>query len=211
MTNYPIDPNTGHAHSFGLPGNHSHNFSKPYTSIPISQEMANDFLARDRREVEATINQQIDKILKEKYLPAIENQLYGYGRVELSGLSNIVRGSTPSAIAAIHEAQEKKSMDTKYLVEDEVAKRKAAKARKKVKKAYKAFDALGLDSDDYAVWAWSHTFENKAGTTYEYAALLTRERWYVTGSKSVQGVDTDEFVGWLVNTGFDPDTFVKLA
>jgi hypothetical protein len=181
---------------------HSHSFSKPYGTIPISDEMAREYLAKDRQEAAAEMGRQMDKILKEKYLPAIEKQLY-----DLSGINPLTRGRLPDIIPVKKDP----IMETKYLVEDEVAKRKAAKARKKVKKAYKAFDALGLDGNDYAVWAWCHDFKNKAGTVYEYVALYTNERWYVTGSKSVQGVDTDEFVGWLVTTGFDPDNFVELA
>ncbi len=58
--------------------------------------------------------------------------------------------------------------------------------------------------------AWSHKFKGNE-TDFEYVALYTNERWYVTGAKSPNALDTDEFVGWLVTTGFDPDNFVELA
>ena len=92
----------------------------------------------------------------------------------------------------------------------EVANRKDEKEAARVKAAFEAFDALNLDDEDYRIWVWTHSFEGD-DRDFNYVALYTHERWYVTGRKGPNGIDTDEFIGWCVRQGFDPQTFACLA
>lgn len=83
--------------------------------------------------------------------------------------------------------------------------RKEALERQRIERVYAAFDDFDLAhfaDGTVLVFTW---VPEPTGKTYCYAALLTDEKWYVTGRESPNGLDTEDFVAWLIGKDLDPD------
>jgi hypothetical protein len=87
------------------------------------------------------------------------------------------------------------------------AERKELRERERIERIYEDFDRRGLgDTADGTVLVFLWVPDADRPTkTYCYAALFTHEKWYVTGRESPNGLDTEDFVAWLIAKDIEPD------
>lgn len=85
------------------------------------------------------------------------------------------------------------------------AERKEIRERERIERIYQGFDEAHLDQwpdGTVLVFTWTPESTEKV---YCYAALWTNERWYVTGRESPNGLETEDFVAWLVGKDVHAD------
>ncbi len=84
------------------------------------------------------------------------------------------------------------------------AERKELRERERIERVYEEYDRLDLDSsDDGTVLVF--TWLPEPDRPYCYAALRTNDKWYVTGRESPNGLETEDFVAWLIAKDIEPD------
>ena len=90
------------------------------------------------------------------------------------------------------------------------AERAEARERLRVEAAYREFDEADLDSSESGTvlrFSWSPEGSERV---YEYAALFTGGKWFVTGRESPNGLATEDFVAWLIGKDVGLDDLVEL-
>ncbi|MET0911438.1 MAG: hypothetical protein ABWZ99_18380 [Ilumatobacteraceae bacterium] len=87
------------------------------------------------------------------------------------------------------------------------AERKEQRERERIERIYDEFDSSGLaEAPDGTVLVFLWVPDADRPTkTYCYAALRTHDKWYVTGRESPNGLDTEDFVAWLIAKDIEPD------
>lgn len=98
-----------------------------------------------------------------------------------------------------NQRKEQKDMDTLNKLR---AERKERKERERLEREYEVFDSLELDGYESGT-VLRLTFHGSE-KDYTYAAVFADGKWFVTGATGPNGVDTDDFITWMIRLGIKP-------
>jgi hypothetical protein len=143
----------------------------------------------------------INELMKKYYEPQLAHQLYGTGHQHQFYGTPVYADPNNYNQFTLTPPKEP-PMTTLDKMRQE---RREQRERERIERVYAEYDALHLDeaADGLVlVFRWKPSETSKS---YAYAALKADDRWYVTGRESPNGLDTEDFVAWLISKDVQAD------